>query len=262
MRAGYSEFQDPGEQSEASWAARRKFLDALRIHVPSVLENLKTQLLPAYQELDKEWKQEPTILNNRITAGWTDLRMASAGHRATKLLALLDALSAWARTYHLEVDWFLDSALATLYRWDMAFDLTELQEPRRSGDFPISRDELEFKFVHHGWITKMWTRAEYERRVRPAFDAHLKAYLDRVEAAATQQGLPRTPEWRKRGDKVARRFEWLVLWHVLEWRYRRVVEAAGGGMEKRTTVRDGIWVAAKEVGLTPRKGRPGRPRIK
>lgn len=249
VRLGWGEFEPSGGALSTA-DARARFLVAVRRIVPQVLADLAGHP----PEIFKMTEAEVDVSNYR---SWPALTVAADDVPAAR--ELREAVLTWSRRYHLNAEWCLERALQTLRAWHR---LPADSRLRSEWDheavtifLPVSVDQRRFTFTHPGWelTTDNVTRAELERVVRAAFEAHLSDYLDSMETLAHAAGMERTPQKRRLDH-----FDWLVYYQVERWSHQEIAEEAG---VDRTTVRDGLKTTAREIGLRLRPvGRAGRPR--
>ncbi len=246
-RLGATDYEWPGRE-RSRVIARSRFLEAVRKHAPEVLEDLQAEPL----ELEMRIATTETL---SIPRTWQDLVQAVEGGDSN-LVSLRDAVLAWSRRWHVDVDWCRDQALWTLMRWervpadDPAHTTWSLE--RGSQFQPVVRGWPPFRFYHAPWDPTDTSRTIAAQAIRSAFEQKLAHYLDSVEEAAQASGMRSTPE--KRSDD---HFAWLARYQIGGESFERLAKDV---FRDRRTVAAGIKDAARLIDLPLRSpGRPGRP---
>jgi hypothetical protein len=260
------------DDSMARWYAQVGFLEKVRVIAPEVLRTLHTDVFPAYQEITLH--EKPCIYNWDSAYLLTSLEerinfahevIAEAGATPTRLKILnrltsfanfRDEFLHWCDAWHWHDEWQMDAALDTLRHWWYGGD-----EPLGWGLFckgeeiRFGRDEMRFSFEHEGWMPSRQTWKDAAAELRRAFEEQVGEYRERLERLAIERGLEKAPV--KRGSDPARHLEWLVRWQCQRWTKREIADTYHA---TPAAVTDGIECAAQLVGVTLRKGKPGRPR--
>ncbi len=271
-RLGFGGYEPPGGGSRTD--ARIRFLDAVKKHVPAVLDDLAGEPFQLYQQLAQQLAQDDDTPMSVYVLIITDVHPTSDW--GPMFDPLHRRLRAWSRHWHLDADWCRHVALKTLYEWHEPPDkglLALLQagplppepmgQPRGWAQAaiplvsPIRDEEMRFTFAHRGWQPMHYTRDVAEQAIRAAFDAHLTRYLDRLECLAKERGLKPTPEKR-----ALTHFDWLALYQVKGWRPAKIADWYHEINEKGaevSAIRMALQETARLIGLPLRPSRRGRP---
>jgi hypothetical protein len=223
-------FTEPGEYdyatpqpSPAVTAARAAFLDAIAVHAPQVLRDLRDCVLPAYFNALPEMQDG----DSKLTSAWMH-----CNDETPNLMRLITELCTWAMNHRLHRQWILDSAYQTLH-WHQGF--LNCEEGPRPGQVRVIRDEVgwfpivfstEYRFLFLGQESKkdrrdvLWIRdghivptppldnSPYGRAAGNAPDLFVnvnsKALLVHVEAAPWEPWFQTWAEFERRAKE---RFE-------------------------------------------------------
>ena len=237
IRLGVGELFDPAAKVPTPMAdGRRFFLEAVKV-APAVLESLKEELLPLYEEaVDQDrvatWEGPPVL----------------TGEDSELERRLVD----WSRRYHLNESWILDSALLTLRFFSRGVKTKYFVVPaqfRSHPEFPP------LQFEEPAWIPDLHTKKQYMTRARSNFEKELQDYVQSIEAKLRALGWKKTPQ--KRLAKPLQHFEWLVQYQCAGWSQGRIGEEYKAGQK---TVSEALKRTADLIGLTLRpRGKGGRP---
>jgi len=245
MRLAFGELvTDEVERAEA----RGQVLAVIERVAPEVLRALRDEVLPSY------------AARAHLSLPSTPIVLLPAGLRA--------ALEAWANRLGFKAqDWLLEQALQTLEVWHRCpFLLEEPLEwavyPGASYWAPVSPQERRLVFQDPGWNPAEETWAAAEKRIRQAFEQHLKAYRERIERRARERGFKRPAEKRARSGPEDLHFEWLVRHQVQGWTCERIAEEYGGADQAVSPVAidRAIRETARLIGLRITPHRKGRKR--
>ena len=226
---GVGEYFHSKKYNKAAIWARWEFLRKIQKHAQKVLIALVDDVRPAYQKIYRE-------LYNAGNGGESALfRLASASLRgelltnAGQYAELARVLFAWSERFHLDVDWVRDTALVTLMQWvwhegPIIDEASPYKYEWHMHGFqpavrPFTDEEIKFSFLNRGWELTEETRSSTEKRIREAFEATLRGYLDDLERRAEADGWgENAPEIRPSlNADPYRHLEWLVKWQVLGW---------------------------------------------
>ena len=229
---------------------RRAFLNCLWKAAPEVPQSLRETALPAYRE-------ELVALGDDVD--WKRVRYRPADS-ATPQTRLDVALSQWARTWHLSDEWCLEIAAYTLGFW--------LRYPTGPLLFVTPEDSVqapppEFHF-DAAWGIRWESEEGFVTFAQERFEKELGEYVERVKQDAKVRGCVDAPEKRE----FAKHLEMLVRWQCQGWTSRRIAQEYGYGKmtnSKKHTGISGVRKALDEtatfIGLTKRRGTPGRPKL-
>lgn len=186
-------------------------------------------------------------------------------------VALGQALAQWGRRWQLQDDWCIEQALEFLKMWffpDSDFDeetgevVLEIDPDWASwvSFATITTDEeMRFTFEHRGGDLAIQTKKEIKDDIRHAFEKRLDAYVEGLQALATERGYK--PVLKKYNHT---HFEMLARYQVSGWPHRKVAaeyhypDADTGA----NTVAHILPKAAKLIGLTLRKAQGKRGKDK
>lgn len=194
---------EPANRELSIGTARVVFLNATRLHVPAVLEDLRDNCFDLYCRLETE------------PLRWWEVRY---GRRPTALLCR--SLLAWARKWHLEPEWCLDAAVSTMWDWSMlpsSLETLDWQQGEGGWMVPTHEEERRFVFEHAGWEPTYDYRAKIKQEIEQAFKKQLEDYLERIESLVEHRGYVRTKSKTKREH-----FEWLACFHVAEMSFEEI----------------------------------------
>ncbi len=183
--------------------ARTKFLRAVNLHEPRVLETL-------YADVFGTYKESPFTFTTIRDLEFAVCMCAESNKEAKDLLTNLHS---WAQGWHIDENWCLDGALQTMYRshnekspsWHIVENYSSF------GESATKEDERLLEFTHEGWEPSRQTRAQFKSEIIREFNLKLEEYLKKTEQLATQRGYVRTKS--KHGDG---HFDWLACFQVKE----------------------------------------------
>ena len=245
IRLGIGELFDPAAKVPTPTAdGRRFFLEALKV-APAVLESLKEELLPLYEE----------AVDPGPVATWEGPPVLT-GEDSELERRLVD----WSRRYHLNETWILGSALLTLRLWSRSVKTGCFAVPVEAG----SRSEFApFRFERLAWIPRLVTRKRYTTHAQKAFKKELRAYLESIESEVRALGWKPTPQKRLEKALQSRPLqhsEWLVQYQCAGWSESEIGKHYKAGQR---TVSDALTRTSHLIGLTLRPplkgGRPPKP---
>lgn len=204
--------------------ARRRFLAAVESIEPRVFAELAELPFAAFASATEivdpgdlkdwgdviEWREtlvalaaeEPSGQEGADSARLIEARRSEGAEREA-LSSLIEALGRWGKAWRLDDGWCLDWALDTIAQWHREprwRDGRHLVGEPWGGVLLVGEEDRRFRFDHPGWEPTSDTRTEAAGWIRAAFERDLAAYLDRVEALATERGYIPTPEKRPRYD--------------------------------------------------------------
>lgn len=131
MRPG-GEYRDEGERDQSVWELREFFLQKVAEIAPEVLEDLRADALPVFENAYEATQPPPeqvgpaTTFGEVVTReeppewiGWSfrDEDWEDVDDCPEELVTLRDRLYSWAENNNLQEPWVLDSALRTLTFW-------------------------------------------------------------------------------------------------------------------------------------------------
>jgi hypothetical protein len=250
---GLGELIFPGGER---FLARYKFFLSINNTIPKVFKELDKftekyiQLLPTMQDLSEETKN--------FLFHWRDILEFSKMNTDCRQFA--NNLIEWAKSWNLNEEWILSSALLTIYSWNYN---------------PLLREKL---IVHPaGYLAEYFNKLGSELdKVKqdpefpappvylPAltnseqFDGKVKEYKRNVINIFKSHGWRKSPSKRNREEDVGieRDFEWLVKYQILKQDYKTIVDDHFDTYLIHTndnTVMRAIDRTAEYVGLTLRK---------
>jgi hypothetical protein len=216
-------------------AARREFGEAVRRVLPVFFEQLREQVYPTYARLAAD---NP----NYWQAGWRFATwQANSDHSKEGTSCLL----AWARKFHAEQDWVLESALQTLWVWHKYPALRESLDVSGFRCYAceaifISGEERHFRFEDEGWEPQVEKWAKYSSRIRKRFDRDLCAYEVHLRALVESRGAVRARS-RYRADH----FKWFALYQLGGLSTVKILKGNLLGLQgDESTIRKGVKAAA------------------
>jgi hypothetical protein len=258
---GLGDYANSSERSDLH-GGRQQFMLEVKKEVPSVLRRLAGQPLAEFQQLAAA--VEAQTGRNPSTEEWNWCEFEDWGlSQRDRLPSLLR----WAEDCHLTDQWCIEYGSRTLTMW-YRFCRSNLSADRLVkigwdlggyGCFVPSEDKLEntmhlpvYDFTHTTWEAA-------EKEIRESFEDQLKAYRQRMEDLAVENG------WVRKSEK--RTFEdcrWLAWYQCggaeLADIHDYLKRQAGVKQTALTTstIATGIRDLAKEIGLIRRHGRVGR----
>lgn len=251
------DYRDP-DRDRIQEEARRLFLVALERRTPEVLAALFEDVFPEYRKLWSETAPSslgdpPWVLWSVAQGEWENTTAPHSG--------LIQALRSWAEAFFLDVPWFLDIALRTLWFWKRGMFDPQGEGTRRRFAAPKSMDfpTLE-SFTFRPWLPRSETRKEYEQEVMRA----LTEFLDLIEGEKIPEEWEKAKPVRKSrfGHPLSRQLEWLAFYQVRRLSYREVAREMGVGNPPgigpedtgRSTVARGVKEVARLIDLPIRPG--------
>ncbi len=251
MRLGegeYSKRHQPGDRTAAD--AWTELFQAIRRVAPEVLERLRDDVLPCFEEARAE--SSPLTLRKVKQAD----PISDEG-----LVPLKRAFDGWANSFYLTDQWAESIAWQTLDRWiasQEARDLLQISLPSVTWIPPVSDADREFTFSDPGWDPALETKKTFVTRIGDRFEERLQVYLAAVTHQFECQGWERTPEKRREDH-----FEWLARYQVQGWTHRMIADeySTDAKILGEDTVSKALNRLANRMGLTlrpPDKG--GHPR--
>lgn len=203
MKLFFGEFE-PAHRELSIGNARVAFLNAVRLHVPEVLEQLSGQPFEFYKNIGAPFVQ------------WWEVKYGRVG-RGT---GLRGSLAMWSHAWHLKPDWCLDSVLKTFWEWhNFPPQREKLMWQQGGGGWmvPTNEEERRFVFEHPGWEPTYSLRKKIKAEMLGAFNEHLEEYLDRIESLVSKRGFVRT-----KSKNEPEHFEWLACFQVAGLSYEEV----------------------------------------
>jgi hypothetical protein len=260
---------------------RYLFYKALEEHTPEVLEHLRDNVLPVYQNLsvqiaEKSYahiglrpmkrKQKDKLdrrgldiepgFNSDLPVCWWEVEQGAS--KTPEASALYKAIREWSETFRLSDEWLLDLALHTLFHWTQRL---ELEKPiaLRWHRLPFEGMGLfdglgeEFVFRQPGWNLNEGDWYDCKKRLQQAFKDFLDRHHRQTVVLAVRGG------WSQ-GPKIVdtrERFKWLALWQVKGWSAIKILGRCHLKV-KPSNVEKQVKASAKQAGVTLRLSRRGR----
>jgi hypothetical protein len=243
VRLGLAGLTNP---AEIQVDARRIFLGAVATVTPEVTEALADLLaVPGWNlGLDQGvFTSSPPTDPYQLPGGkYVDLPTGEHG----------EALLRWAKKYHLQAPWLLETAVRTLRAWELAGGYAP-EDPwpwfglHGGAGFPsLTKDEETLTVRYSPMIER-----------RAAVEARIKRHLDAVEALARERG------WQGPSTRPAWHFEALALWQcrepdapkILRYLGKRRLAAQQGPLK---AVRSAVTELAKLLPVPRRPGHRGK----
>jgi hypothetical protein len=249
--------------------ARDEFLSLMDEEAPEVREDLAEAVFPLLKpalmaappgllQLEEEvlrWSPDSvTWFYEARAAGQPDV------------VALADALLAWAETHNIQSDWVYDAALRTMIAWqqdparqDHSAGWFGLWPPWRSA---LSQEEQHFQLdLPNFWDPTMESATDARRRLRAIARRAVDDFIDRGVRLADERGFGEP----KGGRVPSQHLRWLVRRQVVGQNFTEIARSDGhadpdGAGYK--TVSNGAHQAAELIGLPlrdPDQGAVGKP---
>lgn len=232
--------------TDPAFPGRRRFLAAVSVVEPGVLESLKEETLPLYREAMRHHRrfiiEHPNQRYHRPDVSeWKELD---------------DRLLVWADRWHLAFRWIGEALLSLMHAWNE--DIIAGREPRATWALPrrvyTTTEEAEFVFRHEGWSVGQGDRDQVAAAIRTAFEAEFNAHLDRLEQLAKERGYrPAHRSRARRGDSEDgdpdRHYVWLARWQL---GIASQADIAREARVDRSTVERALRRVAEEIGITRR----------
>lgn len=240
-------------------AARERFFQAVHRVEPRVSGDLMGQPLTLYRPIYQDYQERTAshrgglcpgwafAMQSGWLPGWTHFLYATDAHDPPSHGELRDVLQKWSRRWRLLDPWCLESAVETLARMS-ADDEDPAPEPlhylgTRMIEMPFGEEEIVFSFQSKGWYPTLESWDWAAERIRDKFNRELRAYRERVERLARDEGFVPTKRERTRaGDHL----EWLAR-YVVGWETYDEIAAAVG--VTRQAVADAVQAKAVAIDL-------------
>ena len=174
-------------------------------------------------------------------------------------------LRQWAQQFHLQEEWILDDALATVRYWAAGRSEPWIHRGPIGTPTIIPPQDQGGQWVRlfaTAWdIGEGESRADAKKRMLRMVEEQVETHLDQMARWAKAQGFEKVPYARvgrgKEGSGVnARHLDWLVLYQCLPMELEEIAEKY---FTSQATVKSGLRNTAKLIDLTLRKRRRGRP---
>ncbi|MDQ3805490.1 MAG: hypothetical protein M3416_16885 [Acidobacteriota bacterium] len=202
MKLFFGEYE-PAHRELSIGNARVAFLNAVRRHIPEVLEELNGQPFECYKNIGAPFAQ------------WWEIKHGRVGRESS----LRASLFRWSKTWRLEPEWCLDHALRTLWEWHAFPSQREKLMWQQGGGWmvPTNEEERRFTFEHPGWEPTHDFRKSIKREIQEAFNRQLEEYLDRMESLVKERGYVKTKQ-----KNEPEHFEWLACFQVKGMNYAEI----------------------------------------
>lgn len=230
MRLFFGEYE-PAHRELSIGNARVAFLNAVRLHVPEVLEQLNGQPFEFYKNIGAPFVQ------------WWEVKYRRVGRES----GLRGALLLWAKAWRLEPEWCLEHALRTLWEWhNFSSQREKLMWQQGGGGWvvPTNEEERRFTFEHSGWEPTYDFRKTIKQKIQEEFTQQLEEYLDRIETLVKERGYVKTKQ-----KNEPEHFEWLACFQVKGMSYGEIKKSfkPQPGTEEKVYVSDDTKFIRKAV---------------
>lgn len=249
------------------------FLELLSHTVPGVLESLYRQSLQPFVRWRNQQAYVPCGFTPREKRPWRRILKKGDEGRGAEMRTVQIELQRWQQRFHLEADWALETAVATLDFWSSECPAAylrdhcarlrsgiDLESPRdldrvktlalieRTGLFwahplPDTREELfdeaELRLSLELSVPSLQTvsRARATALLRMSANTEIERKLDELTWLAKERGWQkRRKPPRRHGVLTGGQLLWLVRWQVQGWTARRIAthySVGGSAQEKR-----------------------------
>jgi hypothetical protein len=260
---------------------RYLFYKALEEHTPEVLEHLRDNVLPVYQNLsvqiaEKSYahiglrpmkrKQKDKLdrrgldiepgFNSDLPVCWWEVEQGAS--KTQEALILHKAIQEWSEKFCLRDEWLHDLALHTLFHWR---ELRESGKPIAVRWYRLPFDGMglfdglgeEFVFWQQSWNLAEEDWHECKKRLQQAFKAFLDEYHRQTVVLAVRGGWSQSPKI----VDTRERFKWLALWQVKGWSAIKILGRCHLKVNP-SNVEKQVKASAKQAGVTLRRSRRGR----